>query len=117
MPNFFSSFLKSVLAKNVMSGFFCIPSVSLKDYSETSSTKGVIRYICTAILILHLYIRYQSITLHHQPREEIFSPEQIKDLSALGDVLKQIRIRLEREGWVVEEGRIYKKSVTMNTNE
>ena len=52
---------------------------------------------------------------YSENRENIFSAEEIEGLSALGGVLKQIRIRLKKEGFIIRDGKLYKESDIINT--
>ena len=52
-----------------------------------------------------------------EKKEYLFSPEQINDFSALGDVLKRIRGRLIADGYTIEAAKIYKKADIINPNE
>lgn len=50
-------------------------------------------------------------------QKHIFSAEEIEGLSALGDVLRQIRMRLKKEGFVIRNGKLYKESDIINAYE
>lgn len=55
----------------------------------------------------------------HNPENQkhIFSAEEIEGLSALGDVLRQIRMRLKKEGFVIRNGKLHKESDIINEYE